>query len=123
MARKEKVGSAKRQYGSVPVVEIDGVRIVAEMGGKQVGLKRRPLPNGRYYVTYRGKDGKTKHKTFGIDPDWAVYRFVCWREGLKPRHKQRGSRLRRRPPAFMRCPVCHGTGKCPDCKGKGVGPA
>ncbi|MHC4089663.1 MAG: hypothetical protein ACYSVY_05200 [Planctomycetota bacterium] len=106
---------ARRPHGGVPFVEIDGVKVTAKVAGREYGLKRRPEPDGRYYVVYRDRPRPTgrwgtKYKTFGTDAAWAIYRFVCWRERIERRYRRRIRRRRRIPTSLSPCPQCGGSG-------------
>lgn len=97
----------KRGYNEVPTVRVDEQELIAMVAGREVRLKRRP--NNSYYVEYADRSGKRRSKRFGTDPAKAVQAFVAWRDGLKPL-KQR----RRRPPKYLRCQRCKGTGIDPE---------
>ena len=108
---------ARRPYRGVPIVEIDGQQVTMTTSGDGRGLKRRPLPDGRYYIVYKETkrvEGRlkemTRFKTFGTDPTWAIYQFVCWREGLKRRYRRIFQRRRRPAGATETCTHCDGKG-------------
>ncbi len=107
---------SRRPYGGVPIVEIDGQQVTVTSDGQGGGLKRRPLPDGRYYIIYWSRERQAgtltvveRTKTFGKDPTWAIYRFVCWRERRKRIYRILAPRRRR-----LR------GGTCPRCKGRGI---
>jgi len=108
---------ARRPYRGVPIVEIDGQQVTMRTSGDGGVLKRHPLPDGSYYIVYKETkrvEGRlkelTRFKSFGTDPTWAIYRFVCWREGLKRRYRRIFPRRRWPSGATKTRPKCDGKG-------------